>query len=267
MAIRDKDGSTYRLKGPNPVMDTQESWNRGQIELINMKHDEEETLQDPHDPSEKLRANYDIRDIAEILGLNLPEIAPPGESVSSEEFLEEAADLESPEELIPTPVYEPEPIPEPEPEPIPTPEPDPEPISIPEPDPPSAVTVETDPPVVVKPTETVALDSNKRIVELFERHKVVFHCVPATGTQEIKDDFYGDVRYKTTYGPKQTFNAIIIKEDDFNIQFWTNRKVREKSVVYPRNGSKRWWRVHNVELKEVGFLMHGVPSDVNPSFD
>lgn len=37
MAIKDKDGKVYSLRGPNPLMKDQKVWNKGNVRLINMK--------------------------------------------------------------------------------------------------------------------------------------------------------------------------------------------------------------------------------------
>ena len=37
MPIKDKDGTIYTLRGPDPLFDTQDNWNRDKVTLLNMK--------------------------------------------------------------------------------------------------------------------------------------------------------------------------------------------------------------------------------------
>ena len=61
MAIRDTDGSIYRLHGPNPIMKTQELWDDSQITLINLKWTGE-VVTDPKNPIAEARSK--VRDIS-----------------------------------------------------------------------------------------------------------------------------------------------------------------------------------------------------------
>ena len=37
MGIKDKDGNVYKLRGPNPIMNKQDQWDKSKIKLINAK--------------------------------------------------------------------------------------------------------------------------------------------------------------------------------------------------------------------------------------
>lgn len=39
MAIKNKDGSIYTLRGPNPIFEKQDTWNKDKITLLNMRWD------------------------------------------------------------------------------------------------------------------------------------------------------------------------------------------------------------------------------------
>lgn len=68
MAIKDRDGNVYKLRGPNPLMKEQSEWNSDNVKLINFGW-EEDVKEDENNPIEQFKKDYDVVDIAEELGL------------------------------------------------------------------------------------------------------------------------------------------------------------------------------------------------------
>jgi hypothetical protein len=67
MAIKDKNGKVFILRGPNPLMKSQQEWDRSRIQLFNMKGWKNEVVHDSHNPVEAFAAN--VIDIGEDLKL------------------------------------------------------------------------------------------------------------------------------------------------------------------------------------------------------
>jgi len=88
---------------------------------------------------------------------------------------------------------------------------------------------------------------------------------------ELYDESYG----RAKYGKKFSFEGIIIQRDDLTIQFWTTvQQVTQGSIVFPSKyinrkescEDYRWWSVQKIVPKSGGFLLHAIPSNVNPDF-
>lgn len=94
MAIRDKDGNVYVLRGPNKLMIGQEKWDTHKLVFINTigktTLDQSKTRQNPF---HKLKEDYKILDIGEELEL-----------INNEEFAEELV----PDQPVQAPVQEPQ---------------------------------------------------------------------------------------------------------------------------------------------------------------
>jgi hypothetical protein len=70
MAIRDKDGNIYKLRGPNPKMRDQSQWAKDRIVYINMDFGKTtEIVSDERNPIEKFKTNYNVLDVGEELNL------------------------------------------------------------------------------------------------------------------------------------------------------------------------------------------------------
>lgn len=114
--------------------------------------------------------------------------------------------------------------------------------------------------------------------------KVLMHCLPAKISSH-KDLLYGDSWQRITYGNKFIFPAVMISNNDLQMQFWTsdpNNKVTEKSIVFPFSyeiynqntqeydripfDEHRWWKVSIKEEKEGGYLVSTIPSEDHPDF-
>lgn len=109
MAIKDKDGKVYKLRGPNPLMGDQKAWDNKHVKFVNFGW-EEHTMEDENNPIKKFDSDYKVRDIGTVLNLtpNIveePEQKEPEVAVEPEKVVEE----------IKEPVPEPAPVPPPAP--------------------------------------------------------------------------------------------------------------------------------------------------------
>lgn len=87
MAIKDKDGNVYKLRGPNPLCKDRSDWDKTKIKLINLKDIKTEIIEDENSPLKKAKQN--IVDISERLGLF--EGSDESKVISPQDFIEEAA--------------------------------------------------------------------------------------------------------------------------------------------------------------------------------
>ena len=131
--------------------------------------------------------------------------------------------------------------------------------------------VETDSKIVDKKPEIKIVETNPepKIVEdsTNEIEKTFIHVLPAR-IREKKDSLYGDVYRTIQYDKPTSFEGVIISYEDITFQVWTNTiKLGIGSILYPKFGTKRWWRVQDVQDKANGWIMTCVPSDEQPSFD
>lgn len=102
MAIKDKDGNVYKLRGPNPLMQNQREWDRSKMQLINLSGWKSEIVTDERVPSNVL---------------TIHSTPPEAKVISARAFLQDIQLQESESEPEPEPESEPEPEPESEPEP------------------------------------------------------------------------------------------------------------------------------------------------------
>lgn len=204
MAIKDKDGSVYKLRGPNPLLKTQDTWDERHVKLVNFGWDSV-TVADEHNPVKKFEKDYNIPDLGKLL----------------EAHEEEGDDEDEDEDEVPD--HDIEEVPEGEP----------------------------------------AIDHTT--AEFLEKNKTIFQGVLTKETQ-ITDDLYGETYTKRVYSGKIQFPAIVIQQTDLGMEFWTTQDVTEHSVVYPQDGTKRWWRVTGSYQKSGGYVVTAVTSDVNPDF-
>lgn len=195
MALRNKDGTLYKLEGPNPVMKDQKIW--GDYTVHNMKWESEKKA----------------------------DTTPKVEIPKKETFIEE---LERTKEVIPEVIQE------------------------------EIKIVETVPEVVE--IKEIVKDEN-------EIEKSFIYCLPAF-IKEKKDTLYNETYKTIQYGSPTSFEGVIISQTDLSIQIWTNvNGINEGSILYPKTNFKRWWRVQNKENKTGGWIIDGVISDFQPSFD
>lgn len=87
MAIRNKDGSIYKLRGPNPLLVEQADWDKSQVHLINMDW-KSEVVEDKKNPIKEMREG--VIDIGEELNLEenpKPEVKT--KAVPAKKFIED----------------------------------------------------------------------------------------------------------------------------------------------------------------------------------
>lgn len=84
MAIKNKDGSVYKLRGPNPLMKNQSQWDHGKVILHNLGP-KTETVVDENNPLRKQQEN--VIDIGR--ELNLKPNPPVTKVVPAQDFLED----------------------------------------------------------------------------------------------------------------------------------------------------------------------------------
>lgn len=92
------------------------------------------------------------------------------------------------------------------------------------------------------------------------------HCLPA----EIKiyKDLLYDQEHKTiAYGSKFDFDASLVDKTDLRLVIWTARNnIEIGSILFPRTGHVRWWRIIEIEESGLGIRISCEPSDYQPSF-
>ena len=106
MAIKDKDGNVYKLRGPNPLMRNQQEWDRSKLKFINMGSTTE-IVEDARNPVKKFKTEFNVVDIGEKLDLK-----PNKEAnlVKAKDFIEEIAEPEEKVAIVAPPKEEPQEI-------------------------------------------------------------------------------------------------------------------------------------------------------------
>lgn len=206
MALYNKDGTLYKLKSPNPVMKTQETWLEYKVHNMEWKDEKiEDTSQVEPISSDFQVKNTFIQDLDE----------------AKEEIKVVEKPIEKEKEYS-----------------------------------------------IVDRTPVVKVDE-KRQQELAhdEIEKTFIHCLPAKIRQR-QDDLYGETYSTIQYEKPTSFEGVILKQEDFTIQIWTDvNKIEIGSILYPKSNFKRWWKVQSKEEKASGWLLNGIISDYQPSFD
>jgi len=200
--LLNKDGSVYRLSGPNPVMKDQKIW--ADFVTHNMKWNPEvgkdNTVVKPHESDFFVKESF------------LDALEAAKEEIKVTENVLEAS---SPE--VRTPM--------------------------------------------------VQHDPKNDIVDQEQIEKTFIHCLPAK-IQERRDALYGDVYKTVKYGSPLSFEAVVISHTDFSFEIWTDTdRIDQGSILYPKTGYKRWWKVQDKSKKENGWILKSIPSDYQPSFD
>lgn len=226
MAIKNKDGTVYRLRGPNPLLSEQDIWNA--FSVHNMKW-----------------AGEVFSDQNEVIGVK-------SDFQVKNEFLEELEEKSPTQDDIKVIESRPEPKP-----------------NVQEPE----IRIVEKPPIVSPPSQlSEPVEQVERVERLNETFSLppdierqFIYCLPAT-IRERKDDLYGDQYRTIQYGNPFSFEAVIARQDDLFIELWTTASVSHGSVIFPRVGAKRWWRVQEKKEKSGGWLLTAIPSDYQPSF-
>jgi hypothetical protein len=206
MTLKNKDGSVYRLAGPNPVMKTQEIWEG--FKVHNMQWDGE-TAKDTNQVA-PLTSDFDVRDTF----LSALDKAKADIKVS------EAKTESTPPQVERKPVVQPD-----------------------------------------LQREELRASTDSGIEKTF------IHCLPAV-LRTRKDSLYGDSYTTVQYGKPTSFEGVILNQQDLFIEVWTDTdSINAGSILFPKQGYKRWWRVQGKEQKGGGWVLSATPSDHQPSFD
>jgi len=89
MAIKDKDGNVYKLRGVNPIMRDQADWDKKRMQLINMKEWKSEVINDERNPVEKFKTDFNVVEIGEELGLFEGPEPPETEVIKAKDFIDD----------------------------------------------------------------------------------------------------------------------------------------------------------------------------------
>jgi len=230
MSIKNKDGSEYSLRKPNPLMKYQDTWS--DFKLHNMNFDAKIL-----EAARQKAANSPLQKI----------------NIGQEKTLKTS---DQKVEIVTVDI---KPTPEPTLFDVPKPTATPEATAYVRP--PSAT-----PTNFAKDEEHEVLKP-KYISEKFLEYKKDVLCCLVAKLTEIKDTLYEDRVYKIKYIDKFVFEAIILEETDFNLVFWSHLDYFTKqSIIYPRNSNRRWWKINDIRSAPEGWFISCVPSATHPSF-
>ena len=231
MAIKNKDGSVYRLNGPNPMMTNQVLWK--DFKRHNLKYSVEQIV-----PASKRKRNEGQNRIEKLnIGENASYKAPPvkkdeffvDEKGSKKEIVKEKIVPRVPE--IPVEIKHAEEV---------------ELISGPPP-----VEDENEP-------KQVLIDDDVVLVKAY--------ILPCT-TKTVYDKLYDEKIVKVSYGDKTETKVAPLSYENNSANFWHPTKFSEGTIIYPSNNQKMWWQVEISVPYKNGFIMKCIPSDKNPRFN
>lgn len=200
MALYNKDGSVYRLDGPNPAMKGQSIWTK--FIVHNMKwqpeYKEDGTILVPLESDLSLEPR-----------------------TQTEIFLDELS--QKPQEI------------------------------------------KESEPVIERKIE-IKEDSKKKIIKQNDIDKTFVYCLPAK-TKEKVDNLYGDVFKTVQYENPTSFESVILSQTDMSLEMWSDVMFQKETILYPKNGDKRWWKIAETSPKMGGWIIKAIPSQDQPSFE
>jgi hypothetical protein len=227
MPIKNKDGSVYTLRGPNPLLSEQADWDKSQVRLINMRGWKSEVVEDERSPVREMKRN--VIDIGEELGL---EENPKPKAIPAKDFIKE---------IVETPKPKPKAKPEPKPEP-------------------KSEVKEAEDGVVINANPRLARIIKERGVEFFcapvigqEDHVDEFY-----GTSYQTPIFGDQFEFDAVIVDQSDLQLQFWCVKPVGLNSIVYRKVED--------GGERWWRIQEVEPKSGGWLVLAYTSDVNPDF-
>jgi hypothetical protein len=201
MTLYNKDGTVYKLAGPNPMMNDQKLW--GDYQVHNMKWEDEKS--EDETALVPAHSDFEVRD---------------GFLSALEKAKDDIRVVESP---------------------------------------PAAEETERRP--VVQPDL-----HREELQATSEIEKTFIYCLPAK-IRERRDSLYGDVYKTVQYGTPTSFEGVILEQSDLTIEVWTDAEIGVGSILYPKAGTKRWWRVQEKVAQAGGWVITAMPSDYQPSFE
>lgn len=248
MAIKDKDGKVYVLRGPNPLVKDRCEWDKSKISFYNLSNIKTEIVKDTKNPIKEFKKN--IIDIGEKLSLSdTPSKSDINTVIEAKDFINEINEssiqqnksnvliFPKDEKLItPKPIQKDEKLITPKPTPI----------------------------NEIKPVAVTKID--EKIEKLIKERGVEYYCCPAVGRNNHLDDIYQNSYGKIEYGQTFIYDAIIIDQSDLELQFWCMIPIPAQSIVYRKEKGERWWKIKDVEQKTGGWIVNAIISDVNPDF-
>lgn len=109
------------------------------------------------------------------------------------------------------------------------------------------------------------------VAKILKEKGIQYYCAPITGYKEHHDELYGSQYTTPIYGEQFIFPAIVIDQSDLQIQIWCQKELTDNSIIFQKIKEgvweQRWWKIKETEPKSGGYLVIGVVSDINPSFD
>lgn len=211
MTLYNKDGTVYKLDGPNPAMKNQEFWKEFSIHNMSWKPEiHKDSGVRTLDPIKKPPTTHSESFIEE-LELSKEEFTD-AENEYQEEKTETRNDktFEKPENTRPK-----------------------------------------------TPSQSIASNEIK---------KTFIYCLPAV-ISEKEDALYGDVSVRVRYDKSTSFEAVVLNQNDMKVEMWSEVLFREGSILYPKNGDKRWWKIQSHYPKLGGYVLQAVPSLDQPYFE
>jgi hypothetical protein len=227
MAIKDKDGKVYKLRGPNPIMKEQSEWDQSYVKLINLDW-KSEVIADEQNPIKETEKH--VINIRDELGLF---DNPQTKVVSASQFIKEIN--EKPEET-PLPQF----------------------VGLEK----SQVEKKAEPeePVVFNVDVRTARILKERGVEFYCAPAIG----KKKHTDSLYDDSYETTIYGDQF---IFDGIIIDQSDLQLQFWCIKPLAKDSVIYRKiKEGGERWWRVSQVEPKTGGYLCLCIISDVNPDF-
>lgn len=232
MPIKNKNGTEYQIRKPNPLMKNQDVWDNYTTHNMELTGN-----------SLSRMANADFSGIKVQIGQTIFQT----QNLQKREIIKMDLEPSKPTEPppLPTPTQEKNIVDE-----ILAEEPQSTPSTIDE--------VMLQGKTIEKPTKVHEKLKNYK--------KNIMNCLLAK-VEEKFDYLYEDRSFKIKYIKELAFEAIIVNESDYEMVFWTHLEYMAKhSVVYPINKTKRWWKIEKVQKAPEGYFCSCVPSSIQPSF-
>src|SRR4051812_41372027 len=87
MTIKNRDGSVFKLRGPNPIMAQQSEWDRSKMRVLNLAWNSE-VVEDKRNPIREMKKQ--VIDVAEVIGFEEPiKPEPKPKVVPAKNFIKE----------------------------------------------------------------------------------------------------------------------------------------------------------------------------------